>query len=580
MFDSKKTTLYPQRSASAQTTAKSTMKTTNPFLRGGLHQSAKTTALGNGAVKLTTTGSNFVDQFGKVSNYKQPRSYADICVDMSTLWAQDKNLALRFTYYLRMITRTIQLEDGSKTSTTQRGQGLKHEGIYRMIWLAINAPDTFWKNVSLFISVGSWKDIIQMLSFDLQHHGWTGRVLDWNKFGQLILAGLENPSTCELVKKFLPQIKAGSACHTVEAEADSAIAKWVCSLLYGVKEDETGTTYKKYRKLKSSGTAHSWQQLISQGNFLAIDFNSVHGRALSQMVSGKFLKNHELEAKYEEFIAAKPVLKFTGYPYELFAPLGDLARTNVPSARYQVDTINKQFMQLVEVGKKGLKPGENGFIGVIDTSGSMQSKAIGAKASAYVCAKSMALYFSYLLEGKFSKAYLEFSGETVLKVWEGNTPLEQYANANRSFNGNTNFLSVAKHFGDILKEGVAESEFPTGILCMTDGCFDPTYVYNCGVRQEGNFKALLLALRQQGFSDQFVDNFRVVLWDIPNGHYGASQTAFEEFADCPNLFHLSGFDGAVLGFLTGVEHQASIPKTSDELFLAAMDQEVLNLLEV
>ena len=46
--------------------------------------------------------------------------------------------------------------------------------------------------------------------------------------------------------------------------------------------------------------------------------------------------------------------------------------------------------------------------------------------------------------------------------------------------------------------------------------------------------------------------------------------------------HISGLDGAVVAFITGtvVQKNKPLPKTSEELFLAAMDQEVLNMLEV
>ena len=118
-----------------------------------------------------------------------------------------------------------------------------------------------------------------MLQYDLIYHNWNNRVLDWNKFGQLIVAGLENPNSSELLKKYLPQIKAHSKCTTVEAQADTKIAKWIYSLLFGAGNKPS--SYKMYRKLKSSGTAHEWQQLISRGKFLNIDFNTIHGRTLS-----------------------------------------------------------------------------------------------------------------------------------------------------------------------------------------------------------------------------------------------------------------------------------------------------------
>jgi len=102
---------------------------------------------------------------------------------------------------------------------------MRHEGIFRMIWLHFKAPEIFWNNITLFVNIGSWKDIITMLSYDLQYNGWESRKLNWDNFGKLLLAGLENPNTSELVKKYLPQIKSNSQCKTLEAQADNIIAK-------------------------------------------------------------------------------------------------------------------------------------------------------------------------------------------------------------------------------------------------------------------------------------------------------------------------------------------------------------------
>jgi hypothetical protein len=55
----------------------------------------------------------------------------------------------------------------------------------------------------------------------------------------LILVGLENPNHSELIKKYLPQIKSNSQCTTLEAQADNLIGKWICSLLFGGKREES-----------------------------------------------------------------------------------------------------------------------------------------------------------------------------------------------------------------------------------------------------------------------------------------------------------------------------------------------------
>ena len=581
MFDSKKKSLFttPTTTSGEQ----STMVTTNPFLLSALKNTSRTNEGGNGALKYTTSGSDFVDQFAKVTEYRQPRNYSEISEDMSLLWDQNPRLTISFVIYLRLITRTVKFPDGTRTSTTQRGQGLKHESIMRMIWLAVNHPEEFWNNVNLFVSAGSWKDIITMLSYDLQYNGWEEKVLNWKDFTGLILAGLENPETSELVKKYLPQIKSRSKCKTVAAQADTIIGKYLCSVIFADIENKV-ESYAKYRKLKVSGTAHVWQQLISQGRFMEINFETVHGRALAQMVSGQFLKNNGLEETFEKWMASKPIAKYTGYVYELMQPVKSGYSNNVLKS-YQEDTINKQFLGLIETAKKGMigenpfitvvdtsssMAGENPFITVVDTSASMTGLVPGTKISAYDIAKSMALYFSYLLKGPFNNHWMEFNNKCILKKWIGDTPVTKLQNDHSEAYGSTDFEGVARTFVEIRQSGVKEEDFPGGILCLSDGCFNYSH------SNKGNYKSFKEILLKGGFSKEFVDKFKIVLWDIPNGYYADRGAKFEEFADCPGMFHISGLDGSVVAFLMGTEYNPTVPKNSDELFLAAMNQEIMD----
>lgn len=578
MFNSKKTRLFPLVDNGAKKSSET--KTSSAFINAGLENAAKTTSLGNGAVKYTTTNNDFVDQFGNLSNFLKKREYAQIDKDMQLLFSQNKAKAIKFMLYTRLVTRTVQLPNGEKTETTQRGQGLKHEGIFRMIWLGVNQPELFKQNLALFISAGSWKDVITMLSYDLEYNGWEGRKLDWDFLGKVILGGLENPNTSELVKKYLPQIKANGKCKTIEAQADNIIAKWVCSILFGGKDGDY-SKYKAYRKLKSSGTAHQWQQLISQNQLLSLDFNSIAGRALAQLVSSKFLDNNKLTELYEAWVVSQPTAKYTGFVYELFQPVKSGYR-NLPLRNHEKMTINAQFFGLLEKGRNGMLEGDNGLLVVVDSSSSMTSAVPGLKISSYDVAKSMALYFSYLLKGRFEGSWMEFNGTAQIKKWVGNTPVDKLQNDKSEAYGATNFQGVATAFGNIKAQGVAESEFPSGILVVSDGCF------NASSKQKSESQNLKANLLSYGFSKEYVDNFKIIIWDIPNGFYGSSQTAFEGFDDVPNLFYMSGFDGAGIAFLTGVEKpkNSEAPETNDtpknaaELFEAAMDQELLNLVTV
>jgi len=527
----------------------------------------------NGALKLQSTGNEFLDQFGVVGNYKIPRTYEQISKDQEVLWNINPLLSVIFIFYIRCITRVVQLFDGSKTTTAQKGQGLKHEAIFRMLWLHLNAPKTFWKNIGIFVSIGSWKDIFTMLSYDLQWHGWNNRKLDWEKFGQLILTGLENPNTSELIKKYLPQIKSNTKCTTLESQADNIIAKWICHLIFNSSMDEY-KYYGRYRKLKSSGTAHQWQQLISKKQFGRIDFSKIHGRALTLLVKSKFLFNQNLSDKYSQWVSKPEVkeIKSTSFVHELFKGYssdglphyhrsakhrGTMTLQNTPAHVFQ--TVDKQFMTAVNTIKKASN--YNRWMVVRDTSGSMSAEATGSGMSCYAVAKALALFFSYLTEGEFSNNWIEFKDKAVMHDWVGNTPSEKWFNDHTSTVGNTNFQSVINLFVKLKRLGLAEEHFPEGILCISDGEFNPAQLNATNVEEA--FVKLSLV-----FSQEYVANFKIILWNLQRG----ASTKFE--SNIKNVFFFSGYDGAIITMLS------SKMKTAEELFNAAMDQEILQTIEL
>lgn len=563
MFDSKKKQLF-------EVEKKTSVMTKDPFLRGAIATDIILSE--NGSEKLKSTGSDFVDQFASASKYRTPRKYNEISKDMEILWSQNPLLTLKLLVYLRLITRVCRFPDGTSTKTTQKGQGLQHESLMRMLWLIVNHPEIFIKNVTIFISAGSWKDLITMMQYDAMYNG-EDHSFDWRILIEVIAKGLENPNTSHLIRKYLPTIRAKSKCRTVEAQADNLVAKAMCLQLFGKKSfEKSGHIYKLYRKLKVQGEAHEWQQAISQRDFMSINFDTIPGKALQLLVNSKFLENQGLETKYEEWLANKPVAKYTGYVYELFSPFENKSPYAVKE--YQKNTVNAQFKQLIEVASKGMKEGENGLLCVLDSSGSMSGSLEGVSTSAYTIAKTMTLFFSELLKGRFHDHYFEFSDTTEYRKFKGSTPWEKYHSNNSRITANTNFISVADKFIEILKTGVMEEEFPSGMLCLSDGEFDRPYLTNKAVAA---FRETLL---KGGFSKKFVNDFKIILWDIPNGYYGKSIPKFEELADSPNTIHIGGLDGSIITFLLGNEISKKAPSTSEELFEAAMGQEILTYLNI
>jgi len=546
----------------------------NQFIAQGLKES-NVTSSGNGAKKYSTSGNDFVDNFAAIAMFKAPREYTEIAKDMELLWSQDPQLCVKLAIYIRLVTRKTRVINKEEVEVleVQRGQGLKNEGIMRMLWLAIHHKATFKANFGYFIAAGSWKDVFRMLSLDLQYHGWDNRKLDWNFFYLVIAAGLSNPESTHLVRKYLPTIRTNANCRTLEAQADTLVGRWLANKLCRLDDSwDKATVYKAYRKVKVDGVAHQWQQLISKQLYDVINFDHIAGRALALLVGSKFLQNHDLVGKYTEWIKSKPTAKYTGFVFELFQPFD---RYNRHIEDYREATINAQFAQLVETGKEGVNTNSRLLV-VRDTSNSMISMAIGCNMTSFGIAKAMALYFSEFLTGAFENTFAEFSSGAKLHQWKGNTPCDKWVNDKCGEYASTNFQAVIDLFIQLKEQGVPEKDFPTGILCISDGEFN-----GHKMNKSTNFQLAIQRLRDADFSEEYVSNFKIILWDIPNRYYGAKKTpTFEDFADAPNFFYLSGYDPSAVSFILGTKPFKVTPKTAEELFLAAMDQELLNRVKI
>ena len=77
-----------------------------------------TTFTENGAVTNVTTGSALVDQFGKAGNFRG-RTLAEVFADQATIWAENPEAALRFPFYLRMVTVCFGLLKSRRMRSTR-----------------------------------------------------------------------------------------------------------------------------------------------------------------------------------------------------------------------------------------------------------------------------------------------------------------------------------------------------------------------------------------------------------------------------------------------------------------------------
>lgn len=136
----------------------------------------------------------------------------------------------------------------------------------------------------------------------------------------------------------------------------------------------------------------------------------------------------------------------------------------------------------------------------------------------------------------------------------------------------------------IKRKGVPESDFPTGLLLISDNELDPAKRGWKATRtnDSSNFQVAIDRLRQAGFSNEYVSNFKLIMWDIPNYCYGkGNKVKFEDFADAPNFFYMSGYDPSAVSFIMGGNKpEAKIPTNAEELMRVALNQELLNRLVI
>ena len=520
-----------------------------------------------GGRRYTNPTKVFVDQFVNLAHYLEPRSYEDVSQDMYELWKANPKLCVYFTAYVRLITRKCRVvtPNGVIYLDTQRGGGLKNEGLLRMMWLATYHKSTFHANMPYFAAAGCWKDFINMLVMDAQLHGYKHR-LDWDFFRKTIYAGLVEGQTCDLVKKYLPRVRANTICKTDEAKARNIVAKYLAEGLYGKpKEEGDYSSYRKYRKMKNSGTVMKWQQLISHKKLLDIDFDTVPGKALALLVGSKFLKQQGLAEKYQKWLKTRRKPCNDGFVHNLFKPFGlDKIAEFVPE--FMGSSIDVSFNTFVKNAKlKKVSP----LLVIRDISNSAYSEIEATETSAYSVGKAYAMYHSELMPVAFSGMYGVFANNRCdLRKWEGTTPTSKWISDTEEALVTSPTLSmIADMLISIKSGGIREGEFPNGCLVISGAL---GHLRNTS-EQFIEFKSKLL---KAGFSKEFVKQFKLIIW-----HLASKQTKpkVELIRNVSNCFFVNGLSQSTAGFITG-EKRFQNPSTPKELFDYMMNQELLNMM--
>ena len=522
----------------------------------------------NGALSYATAGSALIDQFSKAGTARG-RDINTVWNEQATLWAENPENALKFPFYLRLITRQTNLLGGEKTETVQRGQGARDESFKRLLWIAKYHPEEFYRNLWLVPIVGSWKDLWQLMVMNVE---FDINAIDNKKVFEILAEGINDANHKDLVKKYLPRIRSNNKCNTPWAKITNQIAKDFASF--------AGWSYKDYREFKSTGRAHTFQTIICKGLYSDIDWKTIPGKALLNLVSGGFLKRHDLEKEYVKWLKTQPVAKFNGYPYELGMKLGDIFNMKGISLAKKV-TIDKQFAGLIETAKKDNGSIKGNVLCALDTSGSMGAHITGGPEglTSYDVCVSLGIYFSELNTGAFHNVVAMFDDTSTLFNLKGEFTDKwfQIRNANTAW-GSTNFQGLIDLIVKtrMTRPEIPIEDYPKTLLVVSDMQFNPAYrTYGT---PDTNYEVAMQKLRKV-FPKEFVDEFKIVWWYCA-GRSGSSHDV-PATMDMGGQYLFSGFDGAIISLLLGCEDKVDpetgkkVAPTMEEMVIAALSQPVL-----
>ena len=323
-----------------------------------------------GAVGYATTGKNLLDMNFKLSSYRNKSDQA-IIVDFKKAWYEDKELALKFLFYVRDVR-----------------EGAGERRLFRVAVKEI--ADQLDKRVFCWIEkYGRYDDLFAFIGTKLEKE-----MFEFIR-EQLILDGenMQENRPCSLLAKWLPSENTSSV-KTKELAKKLRKAIGFSSKEYRVML----STLRKYldvteRKLCANEWSEiDYEKVSSQAN---LKYNSAflrHDEKRRREYLGKLEKG---EAKINSSVL---------FPHDIVH--------NYKADRYWGRSLIKAKDATLEGMWKGLPDyvnGESNIMVVRDGSGSMRSSIGNATTTALDVATALSIYFSEKQEGEFKDKFITFS---------------------------------------------------------------------------------------------------------------------------------------------------------------------------
>lgn len=329
----------------------------------------------NGAVGYARSGHALTDFFFKVGSMRKAGPI-EIANAFAEVYAEDKQRALELMFFIR---------------DCRGGQGEKH--VFNAIfgWVIKNDPSAAISLLSLVPEYGSWKSFFELTPYflsaseDVRKAANTLFMDQWDND----IDAMNADKSISLMAKWCPSANASS-------RDTKNLARYWRSVL--------GITEKEYRKTLSSLRDYLkvLETKMSANKWPEIDYNAVPSRA-GVIYRNSFLKHDEARRRQWLEDLKKP-------------ESGAKINTGVLDCPTIVSKYKKEYgwnedatleAAWADMVKKGRESGVNGFIPVIDGSGSMTVN-VGGNLSALDVARGLGLYFAAINAEPWRGKAIEF----------------------------------------------------------------------------------------------------------------------------------------------------------------------------
>lgn len=326
----------------------------------------------NGAEGYKTTGKALLDFNFKLPSYRNKRNANDLTLDFAKVWNEDKELAIKYLFYMRDVRQGIGERDTFRTCLKELAQtGELDSRVFDWIEEYGRLDDVFaFFNTVLETPMIEW--VNAKLLQDMFNYG-------------------EN-KPISLMAKWMPSI------NTSSAEARAMARKFI---------DYADSTAEDYRKSMSKlrERIKVLERTLCQGDWSTIDYSTVPSNA-NLKYKDAFLK-HDTERRkaYLESLK-KGETKINAsvlFPH-------DIVHKYVIDSWY--DNSVKSYDEALEQMWKALPDyvqGQSNVMVVRDGSGSMTSGIGNTNVSAMDVADALSIYFSERSSGPYKNKFITFS---------------------------------------------------------------------------------------------------------------------------------------------------------------------------